>query len=252
MKTEYLIEFLPPELRRQSIVRASRRRNALLVALMTFLAVGVGAHSWNMYRNAEVDRTLSVEVCKNSAKVDDFVIKLASDQQVITRFLGVYDQIASPLETSDLIATITHLMPERMSLAMIKLESEGGIRALAPVRGSEAGAAAGGASKPKKAGGKDAKPVAPEVPKRWMTATIRGYAQTNHELYAFERLLNRTAPLQSVTVTDSKTTAIPGGQLQEFTITCRIPLNARYEASLPTPATAQTTSEDLESEGSAK
>ncbi|MBL9141656.1 MAG: PilN domain-containing protein [Phycisphaerae bacterium] len=244
MKVDYLIEFLPPELRRKSVLRASRRRNSLLVSLMILLAVGVAAHSWNLYRKADIDRQVSMQVCTNSAKVDDFVIKLAGEQQAITRFMGVYDQISNPLDTSDLIASLTHLMPEKMSLAMIKFESEGGIAAAS--NPGDSGSAAGSKPPPVKParpapvqnpkGDKNAKPAAPEIPKRWLNATIRGYAASNADLYDFVQLLSRTKPLEEVTVTQNKPTEVPGSNLQEFTISCRIPLNARYQLSSRTTA----------------
>lgn len=243
MKSEYLIEFLPPELRRQTFVRASRRRSALLAGLLIALAVGVAAHSWNIYRKANIDRQISMQVCTNSTKVDDVVNKLAADQQALSRFLGVYDQLAIPLDTSDIIATITHLMPDKMSLAMIKLEVVGGIESSTTPGGAAQGTQAGGASKPnrpapvtnpktKDQAAKTGTPAGPaQRPARWINATIRGYAAGNADLYNFERRLSRTTPLVEVTVTDNKPTEVPGSNLQEFTITCRIPLNARYEHS---------------------
>jgi hypothetical protein len=136
MKVDYLIEFLPQELRRQSVIAATRRRSALLVGLLTMLSVGVAAHSWNLYRRADIERQITLQVCTNAVKVDDVIDRLAADQQRITRFLGVYDRVALPLETSDLIATITHLMPEKMSLAMVKLDVE----AVKPAPGTDTGA----------------------------------------------------------------------------------------------------------------
>lgn len=264
MKPEFLVEFLPPELRRQTFIRAARRRSTLLIALMLFLAIGVSAHSWNLYRKADIDCDLSMKLCQNSAKVDGLVDQLAADQQNLTRFMGVYDRIATPLDTSDLVATLTHIMPERMSLAMVKFELEGGPAAeppagASPVSGDQGKQGQGGGSKPAKPAkpapvenpknaskdGKDAKKDAAgapaPAPKRWMNVTLRGFAASNADLYDFERRLSRTKPLEEVRVYDNQPTDVPGSKLQEWTITCRIPLNARYEqatAATPSPLDA--------------
>lgn len=256
MKVDYLIEFLPQELRRQSVIAATRRRSALLVGLLTMLSIGVAAHSWNLYRRADIERQITLQICTNAIKVDDVIDRLAADQQQITRFLGVYDRVALPLETSDLIATLTHLMPERMSLAMVKLEVESlktttgdaqsdGATTTKPAGSASkkgtpkapAGKAASGDSGQKGARGKSGKGAgekrpSPPPPTRWLIATIRGFTAGNADLYEFERRLNRTAPLEEVTVIGNKPTEVPGTKLQEFTITCRIPMNHRYERTL--------------------
>ena len=102
------------------------------------------------------------------------------------------------------------------------------------------------APKPAKGGkgGKGAaQAAAPAKPTRWLDATIRGFAASNNDLYEFERTLSRTAPLEAVTVTENKPIEVPGSRLQEFTITCRIPLHVRYEqvasaATVAAPAAA--------------
>ncbi|MFO0784442.1 MAG: PilN domain-containing protein [Phycisphaerales bacterium] len=241
MKVDFLVDFLPPELRRRTFIRATKRRSMLLLVLLGMSATGVAAHSWNVYRLAEADRNVSLKVCTNSAKVDDIVDKLAADQQQITRFMGVYDQIALPLDASDLVATLTHLMPRNTSLAMVRLE----VKNEQPAKDAkDGGHAASAAAKPAKVvkGGKGGKPApqqaAPAKPTRWLEATIRGFAASNNDLYEFERTLSRTAPLEGVTVTENKPIEVPGSRLQEFTITCRIPLHVRYEQIASAATTA--------------
>lgn len=239
MKVEYLIDFLPPDLRRRAVLRISRRRSLLLLALMFALVVGVAAHSWNTYRVADVDRTISMQVATNSTKVDDVVDQLAADQQAITRFMGVYDQLALPMDVSDVIATVTHLMPERMSLKLLKFT----VRTEPTAK--EAAEAARGAKAPPKshsgsAAAQGAKPDAARStpPVRTAYLTIHGFAASTSDVIEFERRLNRTAPLEGVTITASKQIEVPGSMLQEFTITCRISLNARYEVTPLEPLAA--------------
>lgn len=233
MKIEYLIDFLPSDMRRRTVLRVSRRRSALLLSLMIALVTGVAAHSWNRYRQADIDRTISMQVCTNSIKVDDVVDALAREQQAITSFLGVYDHIALPLNCSDLVATVTHLMPEKMSLAMLRLEVQQ--EKSNPAESKDTAKSGKG---PKAKPAKDAKPEKVTAPKRWIIGTIRGYAASNEEVFDFERRLNRTKPLTAVTVSANEPTEVPGGRVQTFAINFRIPLDARYQLSVPAPIAA--------------
>jgi hypothetical protein len=185
------------------------------------MVVGVSAHSWNRFREADSRRTVSLSLTTNGAGVDDVVNRLAGEQRELRRYLGVYDRLALPVEQSDLLATITHLLPERTSLSMVRLE----VREEEPAKANDAEAKPAPAKKPAK--GAAAK-ATPSQPARWMDVTIRGYAAGNSELYELERKLSNTAPFESVTVGENRPTDVPGAKLQEFAITCRVPLDVRY------------------------
>jgi hypothetical protein len=57
---------------------------------------------------------------------------------------------------------------------------------------------------------------------------VRGYAAGNGELYELERRLAGTQPFQAVTVSENRAVDVPGARIQEFAVTCRVPLGARY------------------------
>jgi hypothetical protein len=214
--SEFVVDFLPSEFRRRGVMAASRRRSVLLLGLLGAMIVGVAAHSWNRFREAESRRAVSLAITTNAANVDDVVDRLAEQQRELHRYLSVYDRLALPVEQSDLVATITHLMPERTSLAMLRLEVKDDTAAKA------ADAAKDKASKP----GDAAKPAA--APARWMEVTIRGYAAGNADLYELERKLANTKPFDGVTVSENKPIDVPGSHVQEFKITCRVPLDVKY------------------------
>jgi hypothetical protein len=217
--SEFVVDFLPHDLHRKGRLAVSRRRSTLLLALLAAMVVGTAAHSWNRFREAQSRRAVSLALTTNGSKVDDVVDRLASEQGELRRFLGTYDRLALPVEHSDLVATITHLMPDRTSLGALRLE----VREQAPAKaekdqkqpkaGARGGAAAG-------------TPAA--SPARWVDVTVRGYAAGNGELYEFERRLAGTEPFEGVTVSENKAVDVPGARIQEFTVTCRIPLAARY------------------------
>lgn len=222
---EYLVEFLPADMRLRGVMMASRRRSTLLLALLAAMTVGVAAHSWNRYRTADAERGVAMQLTTSSGKFDDVVDRLASEQHRLSRYIAAYERLALPVSPRDLFATLTHLMPERMSLASVRIEDAEDRPAAAP------GAAPG------------AKPAAGREPDRWLAVTIRGYAGGNADLYEFERRLAHASPFERVTVTDNKAVDVPGSRVQEFSISCRVPLTGvRYEGAndaRPAVATAQ-------------
>ena len=133
---------------------------------------------------------------------------------VQTCALPIYDRIALPVDQSSLIATVTRLMPERTSLAMIRLEVKEPAKAAEPAKGQPA---ADPAQKPRVA-----------AAGRWMEITVRGYAAGNAELYEFERKLAGTRPFEGVTVSENRPIEVPGSHVQEFAVNCRVPLDVRY------------------------
>lgn len=220
--TEFVVDFLPPEARRRGLESSSRRRTALLLGLLGSMVCGVAAHSWNRFREAESRRAVSLALTTNAARMDDVIDRLAHEQQELGRYLAVHDRLALPVEPSDIVATVTHLMPDRTSLSHLRLH----VRSEAPASKPEAKAP----SRPRSAGGTEAEPgAAPAM--RWIDVSIRGYAAGNAELYEFERRLAGTPPFGGVTVSENRPIDVPGAHLQEFSITCRIDLPAQQARS---------------------
>jgi len=195
----------------------------LLLGLLGSVVVGVACHSWNRFHEAEARRGVSLALTTNATKVDDVIDRLAGEQRELYRYLNVYDRLALPVEQSDIVATITNLMPDRTSLSMLRME----------VKESAAGKATDGtanaAANPKPAVELSSTGnVRTPVPSRWMEITIRGYAQDNADLYEFERKLANTKPFAAVTVSENKPTDIARGRIQEFAVNCRIDLDVQY------------------------
>ena len=215
--SEFVVDFLPREALRRGTFTASRRRSALLLGLLGCMVVGVAAHSWNRFREAESRRSVSLALTTNATKVDDMVDRLADEQRELHRLLAVYDRIALPVEQSDLLATVTHLMPERTSLSMVRLEVKEPPKAADAPKGTVQPAAPDAVPAKRAAG-----------PDRWIEVTVRGYAAGNADLYEFERKLANTRPFEGVTVSENKPIDVPGARVQEFAVNCRVPLDVRY------------------------
>jgi Tfp pilus assembly protein PilN len=215
--SEFVVDFLPSEFRRRGVMAASRRRSVLLLGLLGAMVVGVAAHSWNRSREAESRRAVSLALTTSASKVDDVVDRLAEQQRELHRYLSVYDRLALPVEQSDLVATITHLMPERTSLSMLRLEVK-----------DDSAANAADAAKERPAKATAAGKAVAKATTRWMEVTISGYAAGNADLYELERKLANTKPFDAVTVSENKPIDVPGSHVQEFKVTCRVPLDVKY------------------------
>ncbi len=224
---ECVVDFLPAQLRRQGATLTSRRRNSLLVGLLSVTLVGVAAHSWNQYRAADARRAVSMSVAASSGKVDELIERLAAEQRELARRMSITESLALPVEMSDLAATVTHLMPAGTSLSMVRIERAEPRAAARPSEAPKTGpASASGGAKP---GAKRAD--------RWLDVTIRGYARGNADLYEFERSLSGTAPFAQVTVSENAPIDVPGGHVQQFAITCRVSLDGRRCAQPDSAAT---------------
>ena len=219
VSAEFIVDFLPRDVRRRGVLATSRRRSMLLLGLLGAMVVGVACHSWNRFHEAEARRGVSLALTTNATKVDDVIDRLAGEQRELHRYLSVYDRLALPVEQSDIVATITNLMPDRTSLSMLRMEVKESTAGKGPegAAGAKPVAAPSGASN-----------VRTPAPSRWMEITIRGYAQDNADLYEFERKLANTKPFAAVTVSENKPTDIARGRIQEFAVNCRIDLDVQY------------------------
>lgn len=122
VSAEFIVDFLPRDVRRRGVLATSRRRSMLLLGLLGSVVVGVACHSWNRFHEAEAHRGVSLALTTNATKVDDVIDRLANEQRELHRYLSVYDRLALPVEQSDIVATITNLMPDRTSLSMLRME----------------------------------------------------------------------------------------------------------------------------------
>lgn len=217
VSAEFIVDFLPRDVRRRGVLATSRRRSMLLLGLLGAVVVGVACHSWNRFHEAEARRGVSLALTTNATKVDDVIDRLAGEQRELHRYLSVYDRLALPVEQSDIIATITNLMPDRTSLSMLRMEVKESAAAATATVNAKPAVAPGGVGN-----------VRTPAPARWMEITIRGYAQDNADLYEFERKLANTKPFAAVTVSENKPTDIARGRIQEFAVNCRIDLDVQY------------------------
>lgn len=184
-----LIDFLPDDLRRTVRNQRSRRRSGLLAGLLMVLSLGVSIHSWNSARQADAARSVGAQLVANVPGTDEVMDRMASEHSELERALRVTDGLVPPITASVVIATLTHMLPEHVTLAGLRLETE-------------------------------------DAP-RQMTVMLKGYAASNADLMQFERRLAGAPAFEAVTVSESKASEYMGKRVEEFTVSFQVPLDVQ-------------------------
>lgn len=119
--SEFLINLMPIEAR----VQARKRSNRRLMNLMTTLAIcsttGLAAHSYVQWRGANAARDVALCLRENAQNIDDIAAALAAERNQLQAQLATHGGIEMPVEASDVVATITHLLPQSVRLEGLKI-----------------------------------------------------------------------------------------------------------------------------------
>lgn len=188
MSTPFL-DFMPEDLRKAVQNRRARGRKGLLTILLMVLSLGVGMHSWNSAQKADAARTVGAKWVANMPGIDELVDRMTSEHSELERALRVTDGLVPPISASEVLATLTHMLPQHLSLTGLRLETE-------------------------------------ESP-RQMTVVLKGLAATNADLVAFERGLASAPAFDAVTISENRASESMGKRVDEFTLSFQVPLNVQ-------------------------
>ena len=186
------IDFMPEEVRHEIRVRLSRRRSSLLLVLMTVSSVGVGFHSWNTARSADIARSVEAQLAANANSDPELMERLAAEQTELERALRVTDGLVPPIAAGTVIATISHMLPEQVTLTELRLEVE-------------------------------------DSP-RQMQVSLKGFAGSGDALSDFERQLARCQAFGGVTMSERKVTEFRGRRAEGFSVGFQVPLEVVVRA----------------------
>ncbi len=181
-----IIDFLPIESRRAVNAERAKRRIALLGILLLVFSLGVSAHSWNSARIAEQERKVGAMLVANAPGVEELIDGLAKEQSMLERALRISDGLKHSIPTSSVLATISNMLPDHVTLTGMRIEIS-------------------------------------DSPQQ-MLVVMNGVSQTNKELVEFEHKLVGSSAFRGVTLSESRAGEFMGKRVQEFTISLQVPM----------------------------
>lgn len=186
-----VINFLPENVGRQVRARRSRRRTGLLALLLLMASLGVGLHSWNSLRRAEASRDVNQQVASSAdtPTLMEVLDRLSFDRSELERALRVTDGLVPSISTASVVATVTHMLPEQMSLDGMRIEAE-------------------------------------ESP-RQLQVMLKGQAANSAALADLERRLAGCPAFRGVTMSERKAAESMGRRVEAFTVTFQVPLDVQ-------------------------
>ena len=181
-----VLDFLPTETRRAVHVQRSKRRIALLGILLLVFSVGVSAHSWNSARKANSERSVGAMLVANAPGIDELMDEFAKEQSILSHALSITDGLVPAISASSVVASITHMLPDQVTLTGMRLETI-------------------------------------DAPHQ-MTVVMSGVSANNTDLPEFERKLAACPAFRGVTVSESKVGEFMGKRVEEFKVSLQVPL----------------------------
>lgn len=181
-----VMDFLPSESRRAVHAVRSKRRIALLGILLLVFSVGVSAHSWNSARNANSERSVGAMLVANAPGIDELMDEFAKEQSILSHALSITDGLVPAISASSVVASITHMLPDHVTLTGMRLETI-------------------------------------DAPHQ-MTVVMSGVSANNTDLPEFERKLAACPAFRGVTVSESKVGEFMGKRVEEFKVSLQVPL----------------------------
>ncbi|MFO0893660.1 MAG: hypothetical protein U0574_01725 [Phycisphaerales bacterium] len=215
---DFLVDLLPADTRAKVHERGRGRRTLLLVALLALSLVGVAIHSWDQARRARAVRDAMAGAGATGGDLEQSLRTLMAERTTLTESLTTYRSLALPLELSDLVATVSGLLPKQASLVDMQMRlvtREPVAKAAAPTTP--------GATAP------------PAPPRRTLEVRFRGLAAGNAEIGSFERALAGTPPFDKVAQAENRSVETPDGRLQEFVITAEVNLDRPFKRQASAP-----------------
>lgn len=167
---EFHVNLLPPEALRHAGLRLRRRMVALAATAFAVSLAGVAAHSFNESRSAAIRVAVAQDLRESAQSIDDVHALLLSDREHLRRLVTCQESTALPAQPSDIIATISHLLPDGVTLQALKISiSE---QKAQPARGQAPAQPA------------QAKPITLEVALAGHSSTLAAVTEFEHRLAA--------------------------------------------------------------------
>lgn len=197
MSLPTMVDFMPEETRRVVRGARSRRRSGLLAGLMMVMALGASVHSWNTARRADAARAVGAQLVSNQVGVEEVLDRMTLERNELDRALRITDGFVPAVTPSAVMATVTHLMPERAVLTGVRIAAE-------------------------------------DTP-RQLTVILKGHAAGTSEVQQFQARLAAHPAFRGVAVSESRAAEVDQRRVQQFSIGFQVPLSLRLREPAGAP-----------------
>ncbi len=192
--SEFFVDLLPSDAHKAPRRRAHFRIVKLGAALALTLTTGVVVKSYVELRNARAEHEVIVSLRDRASKLEEQLAQGIGERAAIRCEIAADAILRSPISTSTIIATLSHLLPEGSWLESMKVSLEDA---------------------------KLGKAIAASRPA--YTVLMNGNAPNAQAVQDFAGQIRHTAPFVAVTVLEQRTAPrAGGGSDQQFVIRARI------------------------------
>ncbi|MSR70011.1 MAG: hypothetical protein EXS17_06680 [Phycisphaerales bacterium] len=200
----FFVDLLPSDAHQALRRRVNFRLVKLGAALALTLTTGGVVKSFVELRNARAEHEVIVSLRERASKIDEQLAQGVSDRAMIRSEIAVDAILRSPVSTSTIIATISHLLPEGSWLESMKVSLEDA---------------------------RLGKTLAASRPA--YSIMMNGNAPNAQAVQEFAAQIRKTPPFVAVTVLEQRTAQrAGGGSDQQFVMRARIdPTAANNDAS---------------------
>ncbi len=191
---EFYVDLLPSDAHRALRQRANLRLAKFGAALLLTLTTGIVVKSFVELRSAHAEHEVIVSLRDRSSKIDAQLAQGISDRATIRSEIAADALLRSPVSTTTIIATLSHLLPEGSWLESMKVSFEDAKLAKSVGNGRPA-----------------------------YVVMLNGNAPTAQAVQDFAAQVRKTPPFAGVTVLEQRTAQrAGGGSDQQFVMRARI------------------------------
>ncbi|MDG2055351.1 MAG: hypothetical protein P8J86_11665 [Phycisphaerales bacterium] len=211
---QHPIDLLPPQVRQRAQAGQRTGRSIALFGGALLLLVVVITHSKMVLDSAEARLASIQREAQDAIGIEKTLASLQSEIAQSQAYIGLYEEVSSPLPMSSILATVINALPETAALDEIhaQLDSGQAVRSARSRYSSQ----------------KDQ-----EVP-RQLRIELSGFAASDAEIAEMVGRLRVISPFENVSLDFSRTRPIGGKHAREFRLSLQINLAAVYEQiSLP-------------------
>jgi len=211
-QTQHMIDLLPESMRARSQARLAASRNIGFALIAAGALIALGTHARLLRSSAEREleelRLAARELDQTATRADMVQARIDELRMEFDRYAAV----ETPVPIAGVIATITALMPESLSIDQIDINADQARRARR---------------------GRTSRVEADAALPRMLMAEISGFARDDRDITRYIDRLEACPPLADVSLDFSKPRLVRGVPAREFRLSFMIDFEQRYVVRTP-------------------